>query len=487
MAAAAWAQARGFIVVAYNGEHLVDLDGVTWLEDYKPKRYTPTHALTKLRNFSRLMAKFEHGRGPDVILLNELETDNTPAAKPVDPAELAKRYAGTSLEVMLGAGFTREIGDLPIEVLMLKALEENGMPGYRAVVGDQVVVTSAHPIEQKCAVFTRFPIRAARSHATVDARAILEVQLEVDGALLYVFSNHWKSGASDPATEKTRVENAKTLRTRLDEILRDDPNADIIIGGDLNSMYNHKQRYPALKPTGINDILGSQGNELAIRGKERDLYNLWYELPLAERGSDTFRGEWGTLMHLIISRGLYDYRGVQYVDNSFAVAKFSGLNMDPMGLPLRWSGEGPTGSGFSDHFPIFAKFVTVADNRADKYLALQSPAEEKAEPPVRRIDYAAIDLEKVAVRPDQLAPDVSIRTPANFGKLYRIEGRVVPSERGTSVEFRGETFEVFSHDPALRARLRTEFRPGTTVSFYGELGQYRGQWQFVIHDPSWVR
>ena len=27
-------------------------------------------------------------------------------------------------------------------------------------------------------------------------------------------------------------------------------------------------------------------------------------------------------MHLIISRGLYDYRGVQYVDNSFAVAKF---------------------------------------------------------------------------------------------------------------------------------------------------------------------
>ena len=70
-----------------------------------------------------------------------------------------------------------------------------------------------------------------------------------------------------------------------------------------------------MKTTGLNDVLRSQGNELAVRGPQRDLYNLWFELPAPERGSDTYRGEWGTLMHLIISRGLYDFRGVQYVDN----------------------------------------------------------------------------------------------------------------------------------------------------------------------------
>ena len=113
------------------------------------------------------------------------------------------------------------------------------------------------------------------------------------------------------ATEPTRAPNAKTLRTRFDEILKDDPNADIIIGGDFNSQYNQKVRYKNMKETGLNDVLGSQGNELVIRGKNRDLYNLWFELPAEDRGSDTYQGEWGTLMQLIISRWLYDYRGVQ--------------------------------------------------------------------------------------------------------------------------------------------------------------------------------
>jgi hypothetical protein len=202
------------------------------------------------------------------------------------------------------------------------------------------------------------------------------VLVEVDGAPLYVFANHWKSGASDPVTEEARVANARTLRTRVDEILRADPNADLILGGDFNSQYNHKQRNPRMKVTGLNDVLGSQGNELAVRGKQRDLYNLWYELPPAERGSDTYRGEWGTLMHLIVSRGLYDYRGVQYVDNSFAVAKFPGLNVDATGVPVRWSGDGQTGSGFSDHFPISARFTTVKDGRTDRWIALQKASVE---------------------------------------------------------------------------------------------------------------
>ena len=487
LACALPAGAKPFTVVAYNVENLMDLDGISQFEEYQPARYTPAHVLTKLQNIARIVAQFENGRGPDVLILSELEVDFTPAKTPLDCDALLARHAGMQIEEMLGAQLNPEIADLPSEALLAKALADHGIRGYRVVVADNVTTEgTVRSLEQKCAVFTRFPVKAAKSHPTVDARAILEVQLEVEGTSLYVFANHWKSGASDPATELTRIANAQTLRARLDEILGAEPNADIILGGDFNSHYNQKQRYRELKTTALNDALGSQGNELAIRGRQRDLYNLWYELPVGDRGSDTYRGEWGTLMHLILSRGLYDYRGVQYVDNSFGVAKFTGLNADDKGLPVRWSGEGPAGSGFSDHFPVYAKFVTVTEGRADRYLRLERASEERAEPAARKIDYAAVEVEKVALTPEKLAAGAAIRTPANRGKIFRVEGKVAPGER-LAVEFLGETYDVWTYDEALRKKLRDEHAAGATLRFYGELGQYRGRWQFVIQDPSWVR
>ena len=482
------AAARPFTVVAYNVENLFDLDGVSGYEDYQPARYTPAHALTKLQNIAKVLARFDGGRGPDLVLFSELEADATPGRAAPDYEAILARYARVRLEEMLGKGFNQEVGDLPAEALLLKALVDAGLTGYRVVVGENVVAEgSERKQEITCAVFTRFPVKRAQSHPTLNARAILEVQVEIDGAELFVFANHWKSGASDPATEPVRVANAKTLRARLDEILRTDPNADIIIGGDLNSQYNQKQRYPRMKLTGINDVLGSQGNELAVRQPERPLYNLWFELPPEERGSDTYRGEWGTLIHLIISRGLYDYHGVQYVDNSFTVAKFPGLNADGDGLPLRWTFDGPAGAGFSDHFPIAAKFVTVTDGRRDRYLALRNASDGRTTAaPRKTVDYARIDLEKSAIRTESLSAGANLRTNEYKGKIFRVEGRVAPGAR-LAVEFRGEVFDVWSYDEALRHQLRAGYPEGATLRFYGELGQYRDRWQFVIRDASWVR
>jgi hypothetical protein len=482
------ASARPFLVVAYNGEMLIDLDGQSMFDDYQPAGYTRAHALTKFRNAARVIAQFENGRGPDVLLLNELEVDLTPGAVAPDYAALFARYAGTTLDAMLGAKFDAAVADLPSEFLLAKALADRGVTDYRLIVADNGVAgPDGRRVDHCNGLFTRLPVRAVRSHPTTDARAILEVQLEADGAQFYVFVNHWKSGASDPATEVTRAANARTLRARLDEIFRADPNADVIVGGDLNSQYNHKQRYPAMKLTGINDVLGSQGNELAIRGKQRDLYNLWFELPATERGSDTFRGEWGTLMHLIVSRGLYDFRGVQYVDNSFAVAKFPGLNVDANGLPVRWSFNGPAGGGFSDHLPVSARFITVPDNRPDRYLALRNASEDKGPPPPPNKAVAAtVDPVKAALPAASLPDGATLQTADFRGKIVFVEGKVASGER-LAVEFRGAVFDVWSFDAALRTKLRTDYAAGATLRFYGEVSQYRGRWQFVIRDPSWVK
>lgn len=486
--------ARPFMVLVYNVENLFDADGKAAFEDYQPARYSKAHVLTKLQNISRVVAQFEGGRGPDVIMFAEIEVDLTPAKKAPDYDAILRHYGRMKIEEMLGPKFDDEIADLPAEALLAKAFADRGLTGYHVIAGENVrAAGSTHPLGQKCVIFTRFPVKEVHSHPTKDARAILEVQVDVEGARLYLFDNHWKSGAGDPETEPIRVENARTLRARLDEILKADPSADIVIGGDFNSQYNQKQRYPKMKLTGMNDILGSQGNELAVRGPERDLYNLWYELPVDQRGSDTFRGEWGTLMQMLITRGLYDYRGVQYVDDSFGVAKIPGLNTDAKGLPLRWSFGGPAGSGFSDHFPVYAKFLTVTENRTDKFVPLRNPSVERTAGATggagangSKIDYSKLDFAKVALTADQIPAGKSLRSEEFKGKIVRVDGKAGKGKRLT-VQFLGDTYDVWSFDEKLRAKLRAEFKAGDPLKFYGELGQYKERWQFIVHDESWVK
>jgi hypothetical protein len=98
-----------------------------------------------------------------------------------------------------------------------------------------------------------------------------------------------------------------------------------------------------------------------------DLYNLWYELPSSQRGSGLIDGRWTTFMQMILSRGLFDFNGVQYIDDSFEVAAFAGLNVNDEGRPYRWSFKG-SGRGFSENFPLSARFRTVKRNRTDLFL-----------------------------------------------------------------------------------------------------------------------
>jgi endonuclease/exonuclease/phosphatase family metal-dependent hydrolase len=482
--------ARPFTVAAYNVENLFDVDGVAVYDEYQPSVYTPAHLRTKLDHIAQVVARIgENGRGPDIILFEEIEVDRTPESRVDDQAAFLRRYAGTTFEKMLTAPLTPEEAGLPAEAWLLKALADRGLTGYTAVTGSDSPATNYEDGNRraiKCVVFTRFPVKAVRQHPIPNARNILEVLLDVDGCPLTVFANHWKSGASDPATEKIRVADAQVLRARLDEILRDDPHADIIIGGDFNSQYNQKQRNPAMPETGLNDVLRSQGDERALQGPQADLYNLWFELPVAERGSDVYRGEWGTLIQLIVSRGLFDYRGVQYVEHSFGVAKFAGLNLGADGTPRRWTFEGPAGDGYSDHFPVYARFVTVADNAPSRWLTLSRPADGTAPATGPRVAYAAIELEKTALAAAQIPAGANLRDGSFNGKLFHVEGRALAGPR-LAVTFQGGDYEVYAPDPALREQLRAAWRDGAMVRFYGELGLYRGRWQFVVKDASWVK
>ena len=487
VALAARLPARDFMVVAYNVENLFDIDGIANYDDYKPGSYGAPQLSTKVRNAAGLLAKLNGGKGPDILIVDEVEIDFTPTGSNPDYQALLRRYSGTTVQEMLSRATSADVADLPAEFFLLKELTDLGAGPYNVVIGaDSPGGGSDHTATVKCMVFTVFPVLETRSHPTQSARDIVEVKLDVGGHPLHVFANHWKSGASDPNTEGIRMQNAGVLRARLDQILSGDAQADIIIGGDLNSQYNQSIRYPQMKETGINTILGSQGNELAIRGPQRALYNLWYELPPEQRVSDLYRNEWGTLMHLIISRGLYDYRGVQYVDNSFGVARIEGVNADSTGRPVRWTNSGE-GDGFSDHFPVFARFTTVSDNATDRWLALRRPSDrDETSANVQRINYASMDLTKLAVKQSDIPAGADLRDGSWNRKIFRVEGRVV-GDRPFTIEFRGQKWEVFAHDRELRTEFYKDHKIGDQVRFYGELGTFQGRWQFVIPDKSWIR
>ncbi|MFH1498410.1 MAG: endonuclease/exonuclease/phosphatase family protein [Verrucomicrobiota bacterium] len=486
------AAARSFSIVTYNVENLFDADGVALYDDYQPARYTPAHLSTKLQNISRVLARVNRGEGPDIIVFNEVELDQTPPAggKPGDAdAWLAAHADRRYDELLAGQPLPPDIAGTSSAVWLLKALSDHGMTGYTLITSDEQ--PGVYPGESRGraiqnVILSRFPVKAVRNHPTQNARTIVEAELSVDGHTLHVFANHWKSGAGNVETEGDRIANAKTLRARVDRLLAADPNTDIVIAGDLNSHYNQRERYKAMRETGINTHLRAQGNELAIRGRDRDLYNLWFELPREQRRSDLFRGEWGTLMHLIVSRGLYDKRGVQYEDNSFAVMTLAGLNVDGYGQPNRWSFDGPAGSGFSDHFPLYARFNVVDDNRPDRWLALTKPSEE--DDPVGdplRVDYGMVDLTK-AIRLADLPKDADLRDGTWSGKIFRVTGKAV-DHRYVKVEFAGQVYDVFSHEKEIRDLLYEQRNEKGRLSFYGELGTYKGNWQFLVRAKNWVR
>jgi endonuclease/exonuclease/phosphatase family metal-dependent hydrolase len=487
------APAGEFTVVTYNVENLFDADGVAMFEDYRETdeehTYSPRHLLNKLRAIADTLKTFNAGAGPEMVAFNEFEIDFTPDSAVTDHQAFLAKYRGTTAARMLTSGLDEEIRGLPVEALLLKHLEDEGLTGYQVVLGadppdfEALALPGRDPRKKahRNALFSKFPVLDSRSHPTGQARDILEVTLDAGGHPFHVFVNHWKSGASSTEFEEVRRDNARTLRRRIDEILAADPSADILVTGDFNSQYNQSQIHPRMVPTAVNDILGSGGDEQATATATNfSLYNLWYELPPEERKSDHYRGSWGTLMQQMITPGLYDHHGVQYVDNSFAVILVDGVNVHTaLRLPRRWSNAGE-GSGASDHFPVAARFRVVADGDKDRRQDPANPGTEDATAELPGVGYETLTPSKVPAFSKAVAAN-----PARYvGGFYRVKGRI-SAENPITVKAEGAEFRLFAHDYKFRREIQ-KFPRNSSIEFIGELGLHRGHWQFIIERPSWI-
>jgi hypothetical protein len=476
-----------FTVVVYNVENLFDLDGVAVYDDYQqagdPHGWGLDQFVRKVHNIGETLAAVNDGAGPEIILFQEIELDRTPYDT-LPAAEFLRRTAGRDLRTVLET--EPRLRRVSAEVLLLKHLQDIGLGPYHIALPDFSRAEAYTAITN--VVFSRYPVLRVQQRPSHDARDLLAVTVDIDGHPLVLINNHWKSGASNPATEPTRVQNARVVLAFVEGLLLDDPSADIIVGGDLNSYYNHRASFgtDVIPLTGVNCVLGSQGDELAIRSAGGPLfYNLWHELPLAERGSETWRGYWGTLMQMLMTRGLYDYRGVQYVDNSFFRVVLPERNVGvPLGQPRAWTHFGG-GSGFSDHLAIGARFRVVLDNDATRFKELKNPSRE-ATPPAERppLDFAGVAAMPNLPNASLIAGLTDAELALRIGDVFRVRAPLTAG-RPATVSLGNRTFVLHSFDREV-SHLLAALPDNPNQSFIGELSFHRGRLQWIVHHPSWL-
>jgi hypothetical protein len=234
--------------------------------------------------------------------------------------------------------------------------------------------------------------------------------------------------------------------------------------------------------TALQDILGSQGDAKALGGTGKpDVYNLWFDVDPEKRYSDEFGGEWGTLMQLLVTRGLGDGKGVEYVPNSFHHVLVPGVNCrEPLGLPWRWTNYGP-GWGASDHLPVVGTFRTAEGVRAQAGSGAKSSLPQKEG---MKIGYDKIERSKL--RNASVLKDANPEEFAKaMGEIFVIDG-TLSKIRPLEIEVDGKPYSLFSYDKNLKDAIRVMSK-GSRVKLLGELGFYKGKLQFVVQDPSWIK
>ena len=473
-------------VMAFNVENLFDLDDKSLYPDFPVTNitehyWTPEKLAGKLQRIVEVVRTAEDGKGPSVLIIGELEADHSPEST-VNVSDFLAAQKDKNYKDILKNDLADDLRGVPVAAWLVKALEDEGLKGYQVVLGD-VLDISKEAIQ--CAILTRFPIKSTKQLHVESARTIVEAEVEIAGESVYVYANHWKSGAGDARQEKVRIQNASVLRKRLDEIFKANPNANVIVGGDLNAHYNQLQRYPKMGRTAVQDVLGSQGNVEKFASASNNgavLYNLWYDVEPGQRYSDSYQGEWGTLMHIIISKGLANGSGVDYVGNTFGAVVIEGLNAKSQArLPNPVTLYGP-GAGVSDHFPVMANFAILKkDDNAGIPLKRPEVSPSEALPEIA----GAIDRSKLprASSIEKMSPE---EIANSINDLFVIDGIFLGGGKKTSAVKVGEkTYNLYLPNSKVVEAMKSVTK-GSTVQWVGVLQFHKKELEFEINNPKMI-
>ncbi|KRG08617.1 endonuclease/exonuclease/phosphatase family protein [Staphylococcus sp. NAM3COL9] len=155
-----------------------------------------------------------------------------------------------------------------------------------------------------------------------DSRKPLAAQFKFHGEQVIVLANHWNSkngdtpifGSQQPPvleSENQRVEIAKSVGRFVEQVQKDNPNANIVSVGD----YNDFQWSKPLKTF-----------------ESFNMSNMIYDLPESERYSYNYQGNSQALDHIFISNNLKNYTEVDpiHVNSDFTAMSGRASDHDPL-------------------------------------------------------------------------------------------------------------------------------------------------------------
>lgn len=161
----------------------------------------------------------------------------------------------------------------------------------------------------------------------------------------HVFVNHWPSRRGGlKNSEPKRLHVAKYLKKATDKIFVEDPNANIVIIGDMND-----------EPAN-NSILNTLGaGALPDHPATTRLYNCMAKLDQQNKGTYNYRGNWNLLDNIITSSNLLDPKSKINVIKPTIFRESWMMYKNPKygETPNRTYGGPNYYGGYSDHLPVY--------------------------------------------------------------------------------------------------------------------------------------
>lgn len=178
-------------------------------------------------------------------------------------------------------------------------------------------------------------------------RDILHVFGKLGKDKIHLFINHWPSrwGGMEKS-EPNRIIAAQTLKNKVDEILQDDPNAKIVIMGDMNDEPNNKS---------LSSVLQAKAP-----GLNSQLYNLMIPINNDDIGSYNYQKNWNMLDNFIVSKSVLHSSGFTVNDQVGHIFHQAWMEYnDKTGnmSPSKTYGGPNYFGGISDHFPVYIQLT----------------------------------------------------------------------------------------------------------------------------------
>ena len=271
----------------------------------------------KLANLARVIKFMNNGKGPDILGVEEIEHEDL-------LIDLIKKYVKKNY----------------YEIAFAESPDKRGIDN--GLIYNRNLFDLVH-IE---------PLRVLLTDNKF-TRDILFVKLKgrKTNEIFNIFVNHWPSRrAGLKKTEKYRITAAKTLMSKIKNIIKNDSSSNIIVLGDFNDLPSN---------ISIKQILGAKEVNCNPSNNTSLLYNIVYKLFQQGLGTTKYKDHWNMLDQIIISKGLLDKKAPDYKCNSFRIIKPEYMITKSgkyKGTARPTYGGRKYLGGYSDHFPIGAEF-----------------------------------------------------------------------------------------------------------------------------------